>query len=106
MTWPNGTKYEGKFNMDRRHHVMGKMVFETGEIYEGGWVNDKLQGYGKLTLASGIVFKARFNSGIAESSGTVEFTDKVYEGAVANFVPNGKGKMRYKNGDIYDGDFE
>ena len=42
MNWSSNVKYEGKFNQDCRHQVIGTIWFMTGEIYEGGWFNNML----------------------------------------------------------------
>ena len=42
MLWPSGIRYEGRFAQDRRHHVTGKLFFQNGNVYEGGFVINKL----------------------------------------------------------------
>lgn len=103
MIWPNGLKYDGRFNCDKRHHVTGKLYFLNGNVYDGGWVDDKMQGVGCVTTPSGIRFTSRFIAGISENVGVLEIEGNVYEGECENMQPHGRGKYRLQNGDVYEG---
>ena len=61
----------------------GKMVYATGDIYEGNFVGGKKEGQGTFT---------------------VKYV-KVHIGQFANDTPNGNGKATFANGDIYDGNW-
>ena len=54
-----------------------KLTYGTGEVYEGKWVNGKMNGWGKRTLKNGVV---------------------VYEGEWQDDKKHGRGVMRYENG--------
>lgn len=45
MFWPDGTKYEGQFKLDKQHGH-GRKIFSNGEFYVGEFANDKANGYG------------------------------------------------------------
>ena len=58
--------------------------FDNGDTYEGNWVNDVINGYGKYTWSSG----------------------NVYEGNWKNDARNGYGKITWSDGDVYEGNWE
>ncbi|CAG9331540.1 unnamed protein product [Blepharisma stoltei] len=104
--WPDRTKYEGRFSRNMRNFVTGKMYFNNGEIYEGGWVNDKMEGKGTY-WKGGIIFKGQFIKGLPADVGSLEFADgRKYDGNIDNWLPNGNGAMRWPNGDLYEGSFK
>jgi hypothetical protein len=49
----DGGQYEGGW-IDEKREGMGKMIWRDGAIYEGNWKNDKRHGKGKLTFISTI----------------------------------------------------
>jgi len=53
--------------------------FDNGDTYEGNWVNDVINGYGKYTWSSG----------------------DVYEGNQVNGLINGYGKYTLSSGEVY-----
>ena len=60
------------------------MKFINGDIYEGDFNNNLIEGIGKFKYANG----------------------EIYEGDVKNAIKSGKGIMTMHNGDIYDGEFK
>lgn len=60
MTWINdGSNYKGIWSNDKRHK--GVMEFANGQIYKGGFYNDKLHGLAYLLLNNGVVFHGEFD---------------------------------------------
>lgn len=45
MFWPDGTKYEGQFTMDKQDGY-GRKIFSNGEYYVGNFANDQANGFG------------------------------------------------------------
>ena len=39
----------------------GEMFMQNGDIYQGGFVNDKMHGLGKLLLTSGDIYEGMFD---------------------------------------------
>jgi hypothetical protein len=37
-------------------HGPGKFFYQDGGMYDGNWVRNKMEGYGKLYYQSGIIF--------------------------------------------------
>ena len=60
------------------------MKFINGDIYEGDFINNQIEGIGKFKYANG----------------------DSYRGEVKNSMRSGKGIMKMYNGDIYDGEFK
>lgn len=48
MLWPDGTRFEGQWLNDERHH--GKQTMTDQNVYEGEFQNDKFHGVGKITF--------------------------------------------------------
>lgn len=128
MTYPDGDVYEGEWKDGYRDgqgihkfsygHVynglwvkderngQGKMTYRDGRVYEGGWKDNKENGLGTLRSQNGdIIFQGEYQNG-QKISGTRSGYFGVYEGEMDNGFKNGKGTMKYSNGDIYQGEWE
>ena len=46
MVWASGAQYQGEWKHNQMHGK-GKLVHANHEIYEGDFVGDKANGYGK-----------------------------------------------------------
>ena len=42
IVWTDGSTFTGLWKNDKRHH--GKMLLSNGQIYRGGFQNDRLNG--------------------------------------------------------------
>lgn len=105
MKWINGTKYEGKYNNDRRHNVTGKITFNNGDTYDGGWVEDRMEGFCTIKRKD-IIIRGQYIRGSLSNLVKVQYHDnKIYEGHIINHVPHGLGIMKWPNGDKYQGSF-
>ena len=62
---------------DGMRHGQGKIMYTSGKykgcVMEGQWVNDKINGSGKLTSPCGLFFEGLFNAG--EGRGKVHYPD-------------------------------
>ena len=101
----NGNYIEGKFI---NGVVNGKGELITNKFhYKGNFVNNKLQGYGKMKfLIEGHEYEGIFKGNQIERKGIFKWKngDK-YIGEIKNGKLNGKGKYYYSNGDIFEGNF-
>ncbi|MBK7393758.1 MAG: hypothetical protein IPI64_10740 [Chloracidobacterium sp.] len=95
----NGDSYEGDFVKGRKVG-QGTYTFKNGDYYVGEWKNDKWNGAGKYFVAS----KNAFLDGIWANGLLVKSTTPTDKCVSGNCV-NGKGKMVYVIGDVYEGDF-
>lgn len=81
---------------------------ETEDIYMGSWNEDaELEGEGIFySHYKKIVIEGFWTKG-NNICGRIFFPDKnIYEGAINNSVPNGKGKLTTNNKDIFEGEFK
>ncbi len=93
--FPNGAVYEGEWvvqwvagpagNSVPKKVRQGKgMYIHNGEVYEGDFVQDRIEGVGKYRFASG----------------------NVYEGELVNGQFNGRGSYHWTNGASYSGEWQ
>ena len=71
----------------------GKMLYANGDLYEGGWVNDKKEGYGKLKIIiNGIEYVGNFKSDKFHGEGIYKTAiGDSYEGSWIKGKKEGKG---------------
>lgn len=79
---------------------------KDGYTWEGTWVNNYLNGYGKYTNSNGDVYEGEFVKHVREGYGTYTWaTGEIYEGDWVAGEREGYGTMTFANGDIYEGDW-
>lgn len=99
----NGEIFEGKFINGK---LNGKGIFKYGKnIYEGDFINNQRCGKGDLTTEK-YHYKGEFKNNKLEGQGEIDFFEggQRYEGTFSGNNINGKGIYKWKNGDIYIGD--
>jgi hypothetical protein len=100
-------KYFGGESNKRRNWI-GKMIYDSGDIYEGYWKNHKKHGFGIMRYVNGNIYRGSWEYDKKIGFGKMQFKEHPdfisFEGEWDNdkFI---KGKVVYKNGEIYDGDF-
>lgn len=79
------------------------------DVYKGEWHQNKQLGKGIWYYhKSGIIIEGIFNDGKLDSSGSFKIryaNGDIYEGQIENHKMAGKGKFYHINGDIYEGDW-
>lgn len=118
-TWTNRDEYNGEWVKDQRTGY-GKYTFQDGRVYLGQFIDGEFQGRGKMAYPDG-----KIEDGIWAANKFIRLANPIkkikylngdfYEGeAVDNledgegklkFVKEGKGKMVFQNGTIYDGEW-
>ena len=95
----NGDIYEGEFydgalNTNLEYRVSIK--FPTGEHYEGGIIDGKFNGDGKLSMPNGDYYEGKFINNKFAGTGKVRVTSKNgnYEGDVVNYQCSGNSPMQ------------
>ena len=82
------------------------MYFETGEVYNGFWENNMMNGKASLKRKDGSVFYGVFEQGEPAKIGTIVYSpEHKYEGELDGFLPHGFGKMTFPDAGTYEGDF-
>jgi len=99
-------KYIGEFR-DMKKWGRGKLITNK-LIYEGEFVNDKIEGKGKIKfLKSGIEYEGTFINDNIEGYGKFKWINgDIYEGEVKNNKIHGNGVYYYKNGKVFKGLFK
>ena len=98
----NGEVFEGRFINGK---INGKGIFTTikGNKYVGDFINNRLHGKGKLTTKN-IQYSGEFRNNKMEGMGKINFNNSHrYEGEFRDNEINGYGKFTWQNGDVYEG---
>ena len=98
----NGEVFEGRFINGK---INGKGIFTTikGNKYVGDFINNRLHGKGKLTTKN-VQYSGEFRNNKMEGMGKIIFNNgHRYEGEFRDNEINGKGKFTWQNGDVYEG---
>ncbi|OQR94545.1 radial spoke protein 1 [Achlya hypogyna] len=104
-TWPHRLgSYVGEYRMGRQHGT-GVRVFADGSQFDGAWLDDRQHGSGVWTTDD-FVYIGDFEAGKPHGNGLFRYENgDVYEGQVHSGFWYGRGKLCYKDGGYYDGDF-
>jgi hypothetical protein len=82
----------------------------NGNIYIGGFKNDKFHGMGRLLLQTSntnLIFEGLFNQGVCSAVGKLLYANgDIYYGQHKSFSREGEGKFISFKGDIYEGKWE
>ena len=85
---------------------LGVHTWPDGKVYKGQYENGYEHGFGTLTQADGVCrYRGNFRFGKRHGVGTQVWLDKNYEGEWKENALCGKGKLSWKNGTMYQGDF-
>lgn len=97
-------EYEGKWKDDE--YVIGKVVYNNGDMYEGNFdFHNRRKGQGRYVASNGIIFEGEFSNNEPKNC-TITYTNgDIYRGESRGFLKFGKGVMIYRNGDVYDGNW-
>lgn len=111
----NGAITEGDFDDNGKMNGDGTFTGESGNKYQGKFVNGKLSIVNKITLTNGNIYQGEFSiSDDYKITGEGTLTRKhggmidIYEGKFDNGKLSGEGKLTRKHGDmidIYEGKF-
>lgn len=84
----NGEYAEGKRN------GLGTCRFQDGSVYDGTWVDDRMEGFGRYLLTI-----------LSDRGSYVRLDGTTYEGGWEANMQSGFGKLELPDGDVYEGDF-
>jgi len=74
IAWPTGNLYEGQW-MNDKLNGLARMIKTDGSVFEGAWVNDQQTGLGKMTLDNGTTFEGKFFQGRKHGHGKFQWED-------------------------------
>ena len=108
MTEPGGDAYKGARNDANQAHGKGMLKLLSGETYDGGFKNDKMDGIGKHKWKSGAEYEGEWSEDTRHGIGTYKFPDKsIFVGRFKkNLRETIKGTYTWANGEIYEGGFK
>ena len=101
-------EYHGEVNaITKERHGRGIQVFPDKSIYKGQWKNDKANGKGKLIKIKGDYFEGEFVNNIMEGFGRYfSNTGSSYIGTWKSNLQDGEGVETWKDGLEYKGEFK
>jgi len=100
-------RYEGNYK-DGLKNGYGKMVFPSGDVYEGMWVDNKMHGEGTYTYkSSGDIYSGAWEDSKKHGAGRYEFGAdfSIFNGTWANGQIT-SGSWEFQGAGKYEGDFK
>jgi hypothetical protein len=86
--------------------ISTKLDLGNGFSYEGGLLDGKPNGKGKMTNAKGYLYEGEFKAGKKEGQGECTYEDgNKYKGKWMNDLEEGQAEMIFANGRVYNGPF-
>lgn len=84
-----------------------RVLYECGDVYEGGFVNGKREGKGQTNYSRGDVFEGDYHNDLRDGKGKYEWNDgSIQSGNWRNNFLNGEGEMfDAPTGQYYCGEF-
>ena len=102
----SGNRYEGDF-VNGRFHGLGVYHFADGGRYEGEFQNDCFHGRGTLIYANGDRYEGEFQNDCFNGYGTLFYINgDRYEGEFQNDQPEGLGEKIFADGDRCKGEWQ
>ncbi len=96
--------YEGYTSLDLIKNGYGVYYLQSGEIYEGNWINNEFVGYGRFFDSKGNVFEGLFDNFKLNTFGSVKGNGVEFYGQFVDNLKQGKGK-EITSVHEYEGDF-
>lgn len=106
-TFPNGLKQEGMFSKNLPNGKGKLSNSETGEYYEGDYVNNKKHGSGTYNFANGDKYVGKWEDDMRNGSGNMTWRNRdKYVGEWKDNMRNGEGTLTSANGAKYVGEWK
>lgn len=78
---------------------------DNGSVYSGYWRWGEPYGKGFLATPNGRLYDGKWDDNGVLTHGVMITRHYTYSGALKDYLPDGFGECRYKNGNVYYGDF-
>ena len=106
LLYIDGSIYKGMVSNILSRECFGIYYFNNGNIYEGFFVNDNMEGRGRIISVEGFVYEGDFQNNTASGYGKCLFEDgSLYKGNWVNNNKQGLGEETYPDGSSYIGNF-
>ena len=104
--WSDKSSYIGMWK-DDKINGMGKLILNTGEYYEGNFINDKANGYGVYMYNNGSVYIGSWKDNVMSGFGKFSWknVNEEYEGEFVRGKMSGNGTFKFRDGSVYVGEF-
>lgn len=96
LTIPGQFIYEGEFVNGKMQGKGVKTWINNNRRYVGEFKNDEPNGYGTLTFFNGDVYEGEFRNGDSDGIGIYRFGHFIYEGEFSDGTFNGRGVLTNK----------
>ena len=103
LIFPSGTKYIGTM-INNEITGKGEYRFHNGSLYTGEVLNGLRHGKGVFKTADGIVYDGDWRFGLKHGVGKLVQGEMELEGKWVDGVICGKSRIKWKSGNIYDGE--
>ena len=102
-----GNKYRGEFKEDKKCGK-GEIIFKNNDIYKGEFADDLINGYGKyIWKNNNKVYEGNFLNGKINGNGILKWDGgRYYKGVFNNGIKEGKGEFGHLNKKKYYFDFK
>jgi hypothetical protein len=105
IIFPDGTKYKGEIHSNKISGE-GKYYFPSGARYTGSVLNGLRDGYGKYYSPEGVRYEGEWKDGLKNGKGIMKTNTMTYDGNWKMGNIHGKGKIKWENGNVFEGEFK
>ena len=102
IKFPDGTTYVGTI-INNEITGEGTYTFEDGSTYKGEVLNGLREGKGSYKTLDGICYEGEWKNGLKHGKGKIIQGNMELEGEWLNGALNGKCRIKWKSGNIFDG---
>jgi hypothetical protein len=105
LTYGSGEIFQGGF-LDNRLHGLGTIRYTDGSVFDGAFQLDAILGKGRMIYPDGSVYWGFLAPTTAPPSGTDSNNRTPTDRPFPGLAPHGRGKLTFADGrTIYDGEF-
>jgi hypothetical protein len=96
-----------EYEVDTDDDYRSAFIHDSGEIYEGGWVQERRHGRGICLFTNGTMYEGNWNQGKPQGRGQLLTGDRqvMFMGEWFDGLMHGHGTYSYPCGDKYTGDW-